>query len=52
MNGSRIQDAVETFRVPADTPLPHVVAYEAFRVPEEDHVITIVADDNVIVIEV
>lgn len=51
MSGSRIQDAVETFHVPEDATLPLVPADAAFNVPAEEHTITIVGDDNVIVIE-
>lgn len=52
MSGSRIQDVVETFVVPADSELPPVADEPAFAVPPDDYVIEIAGDDNVIVIEV
>lgn len=48
---SQIQDAVETLRVPPDEALVPVPADAVYRVPDQDYLITIVADDNVILIE-
>lgn len=44
-------DDFQAFHVPDNAPLPRVPADAIFRVPGEEFVITILSDDNVIVIE-